>query len=104
MATQALMHFAPPIAAELWELLGSTESLTTKPYPEVDPQYLVEDVVTYVIQVNGKVRGRFELQKGLSQEEVLSHAKADPNVSRFIVDTQIKKVIYVPNKLLNLVI
>ena len=104
MVVQALMPFAPHLAEELWEMLGCKEVLAYHPWPKVEEKYLVEETSTYVIQINGKLRGRFELPKGLSQEELVDHARKDPHVSRFLDDKEIRKVIYVPDKLLNLVV
>lgn len=78
-------------------------SLPSAPWPTVDPQYLIEQNVTYVIQVNGKVRARYELPKEISQENILSIAKKDQTISKYLHGT-IKKVIFVPGKLLNIVI
>ncbi|NGX42580.1 MAG: Leucine--tRNA ligase [Chlamydiae bacterium] len=104
MATQALMPFAPHLAEEAWEILGGEGELAYHPWPEVDESYLHEEITTYVVQVNGKLRGRFDLPKGLTKEEILDFAKKDPNVSRFIDGKEIRKVVFVPDKLLNLVI
>jgi len=104
MLTQVLMPFAPHIAEEGWELLGFQESLTTHPWPRVDPKYLMEEQVTYIIQINGRVRGRFRMPKGLSQEEILVLAKKEPNICRHIEKKTIRKVIFVPDKVLNLVV
>ncbi len=104
MAVQALMPFAPHIAEELWEMLGSKEPLAYHPWPEVEPRYLIDDNATYVVQVNGKVRGRFELAKGLSQDEILAIAKEDKNISRYLEGKELRKIVFVPDKLLNLVI
>ena len=75
MATQALMPFAPHLAEEIWELLGCKESLSYAPYPTVDEKYLHDATVTYVVQINGKVRGKFELPKDETQEVVLEAAR-----------------------------
>lgn len=104
MAAQALMPFAPHLAEEVWQLLGFTESLSTAPWPEIDKKHLADETVTYVIQVNGKVRGRFEMDKGLSKEELLEYAQNDPHVSKYIDGKEIRKAIFVPDKLLNLVV
>jgi leucyl-tRNA synthetase len=104
MATIALMPFAPHLAEEVWSELGFNESLSTAPWPVVNPDYLTEDSVTYVVQVNGKVRGRIEMKKGLTKEDLLEYAHNDPNVSRFLDGKEIRKVIFVPDKLLNLVV
>ncbi len=104
MATQALMPFAPHIAEELWEHLGCTESLSYCPFPELNKKYLEDEQVTYVVQVNGKLRGRFDLPKDRNQDEIFALAKDLETVQRFIDGQEIVKLIFVPNKLLNIVI
>lgn len=104
MAVQALAPFAPHLAEEVWETLGFKESLSYARFPAADPIYLEDAVITYVVQVNGKVRGRFDLPKDQSQEAVLEAAKHNPNISKFLDGMTLEKVVYVPNKLLNLVV
>jgi leucyl-tRNA synthetase len=104
MATQALMPFAPHIAEEIWEIMGYKESLSTFPYPTINPRYLEDDVITYVVQVNGKLRGRFDLPKDQSQEFVMKAALMHPNIAKFLEGMEIVKVIFVANKLLNYVV
>lgn len=103
MAVHALNPFAPHLAEELWEILGGKGDLSFIPFPEVDEAYLVEETVTYVVQVNGKLRGRFDLPKDQSKEEILENAMQNPNISRFLEGADIRKVIFVPNKILNIV-
>lgn len=103
MVIQSLYAFAPHICEEAWEHLGGTESLTYLPFPKVDPKYLVDETATYVIQVNGRLRNSFELAKGKNKEELLSLAKEDPKVSKYL-EGEIRKVIFVPDKLLNIVV
>lgn len=104
MVTQALMPMAPHLAEEVWELTGGKGELAYLPYPEVDESYLHDETAMYIIQVNGRVRAKSELAKGLSEEQVLEKAKADQNVLRFLEGNEIGKVIYVPDKLLNIVL
>ncbi len=104
MAIHALDPFAPHLAEELWEILGGEGELSEIPFPEVDEAYLVEEMITYVVQVNGKLRGRFELPKDQTKEQVLERALQNPNISKYVEGAEIKKVIFVPNKLLNIVI
>lgn len=104
MATQCLYPFAPHIAQEVWSLLGCQESLSYAPFPKAEPKYLEDETVTYVVQINGKVRCRFELPKDQSQEQIVEAAKKDPNIQKYLGGAEITKVIFVPNKLLNLVI
>lgn len=104
MAVQALMPFAPHVAEEIWEILGCTENLTTHPYPVINPKYLEDDVITYVVQVNGKLRGRFDLPKDQTEDVVMKSAMANPNIAKYVDGMEIVKVIFVSNKLLNLVV
>jgi leucyl-tRNA synthetase len=104
MAVQCLMPLAPHIAEEMWEILGCKESLSYCPFPKADPKYLVDEVITYVVQVNGKLRGRFDLPKDQPQEIVLEAAKKHPGIIKCIDGQKIEKVIFVPNKLMNIVI
>ncbi len=103
MAIQMLMPFAPHLAEELWSHLGFTESLSYCPFPKVDPRYLVDETITYVVQVNGKVRGRFDLPKDQPEERVLAAAKQHPGISKLIDGQEIEKIVFVPNKIMNIV-
>ncbi|HEX2579998.1 MAG TPA: class I tRNA ligase family protein, partial [Rhabdochlamydiaceae bacterium] len=103
MITQALYPFAPHIAEEAWELLGETDSLTYASYPIIDPAYLIDSTTLYVIQINGKVRGKWELPKDKTQEEIMAFVKLQPQLAKHLEGT-IEKIIFVPNKLLSLVI
>jgi leucyl-tRNA synthetase len=99
-----LSPLAPHIAEELWEILGVKEALAYAPYPVADLQ-LAEDLsVTYVIQVNGKLRARLDLPKGESEEKLVDLAKNHRNVAKFLEGVTIKKAIFVPNKLVNFVV
>lgn len=104
MAIQVLMPFAPHLAEEAWEILGCREKLSDFPFPEVDEKYLQDETVTYVVQVNGKVRGRFELPKDQSEELILEAAKKHPIIAKYLDAGKLLKIVFVPNKLLNLVI
>lgn len=104
MATQVLAPFAPHIAEELWQLLGCKESLSYCPFPEADEAFLHDAVITYVVQVNGKVRGRFDLPKDQPEAEVMVAAKKHSGILRYIDGKEIQKVVFVPNKLLNIVV
>lgn len=104
MATLALNPFAPHLAEEVWEILGEKTSISTTPFPEVESKYLEDSVVTYVVQVNGKLRGRFELPKDQPQEVILEAAKKHSTIQKYLAEGELQKVIFVPNKILNLVI
>lgn len=97
-----LSPFAPHIADEVWELAGGEGTLAWTPYPQVDKAHLEDATITYVVQVNGKVRGRFDLPKDQTEQVVLEAALANPLIQNHIQGKEIAKVIFVPNKLLNL--
>ena len=101
---QVLSPFAPHIAEEMWQMLKMPSSLTYTSFPKADPQYLQDDVVTYVIQVNGKLRARLDLPRDQPELIITKLAENHPNVSKFLEAKPIKKVVFVPNKLLNLVV
>lgn len=103
MAAQVLMPFAPHLAEEVWQMLGCTESLSTAPYPAVVESYLHDATATYVVQVNGKVRGKFELPKDQPEGVILDLAKQNPHVYKYLEGMKITKIVFVPNKLLSLV-
>jgi leucyl-tRNA synthetase len=97
--------FAPHIAEELWELLGHGESIFTgSNWPAYDAARAVADTVEFVVQVNGKVRGRMPMRRGISQEDAQAAALAEDNVRRFVEGVEIRKVIFVQDRLLNLVV
>jgi leucyl-tRNA synthetase len=99
-----LAPFAPHLAEELWERLGHTESLAYEPWPEYDEQLLTEDSVDIAVQVLGKLRGLVRVPVDATKEQILEAAKAEPNVQRHIEARTIVKEIYVPGKLVNLVV
>jgi leucyl-tRNA synthetase len=103
VATQILAPFAPHITEEIWQALGYKESIAYALLPDVIESYLYDEMTTYVVQVNGKLRGRFDLPKDQSEEVILELAKKHPNISKHITG-EIKKVFFVKDKLLNLVI
>jgi leucyl-tRNA synthetase len=101
---QLLSPFAPHIAEEMWQMLGCKEELSYMPFPSFDAKYLEDEVVTYVIQVNGKLRGRIDLPKDQTEEVIVDLAKNHPNVQKFLDGKGVVKVVFVPNKLLNMVV
>jgi leucyl-tRNA synthetase len=101
---QLLSPFAPHIAEEMWQMLGESQSLSYMAFPVADPAFLEDEVVTYVIQVNGRLRARLDLPKDQSESVICTMAENHPNVQKFIDGKAIQKVIFVPNKLLNIVL
>ncbi len=104
MAVQVLAPFAPHLAEELWQHLGEQGCIAFAPWPESDPRYLVEEQVTYVVQVNGKVRASLDLAKEEDQATVEQLAKNEPSVAKYLEKGETLKVIFVPGKLLNFVV
>ncbi len=102
-AVQLLHPFAPHIAEEMWEHLGQTELLAFALIPPTDPKYLVDAISTYVIQVNGKIRARLELPTNTPETEALAAAMGCAEVQKYMTG-KILKTVFVPNKLLNLVL
>jgi len=94
----------PHIAQALWQRLGHAEDILAAGWPEVDPAALVQEQVTVVVQVNGKVRARIEAAPGSDREHLQALALAEDNVSRFVGGKQVRKVIVVPDKLVNIVV
>ncbi len=98
-----IQPFAPHIAEELWERLGGTR-LWEAPWPTVDPALLVSDTFTCVAQVNGKVRERIELPRGLDRDEVVRRVRELPKVAEHIAGREVVKEVVVPDKLVNIVV
>ena len=103
-AVTLLSPVTPHICEELWQAMGHTEALAVQPWPVHDEGALVKDEVTLVVQVNGKVRGKFEAPNNAPQDAVQAMAMEQENVSRFIEGKTVRKVIVIPNKLVNIVV
>ena len=99
-----LCPFAPHMAEELWQKLGHASSLALEPWPAFDPALLVEESVEIMVQVNGKLRGKVTLPAGSAQADVVAAAKAASAVLPHVAGKTIRKEIYVPGKLVNLVV
>jgi leucyl-tRNA synthetase len=100
---QLVAAYAPHFAEECWELLGHTGSVFDAGWPAFDPAMLVDNEVDLVVQVNGKVRGKLRVAVDVTQEVAMAAAMADAGIARFAVG-EIKKVIFVPKRLLNIVV
>jgi len=94
---------APHVAEELWSRLGHERSLAHEPFPVADPAYLVEDTVTCIFQVQGKVRGRAEVAPGVSDDDLRALALADVGVQRALDGRGIRTVVVRAPKLVNVV-
>ncbi|MCG2391660.1 leucine--tRNA ligase [Staphylococcus epidermidis] len=98
-----LSPIAPHIGEELWDRLGHENTTTYQPWPTFDESLLVDDEVEIVVQVNGKVRAKINIPKDLSKEEMQDLALSNDNVKMSIEGKEVKKVIAVPQKLVNIV-
>jgi len=94
---------APHIAEELWAKLGHAESLTYVDFPEADPALLVDDMVTCVVQVQGKVRDRLEVAAGISEEDLQTQALAGDRIKAALEGKVVRKVIVRAPNLVNIV-
>jgi leucyl-tRNA synthetase len=99
-----LAPFSPYLAHELWEMLGEKGNLLKAPWPKYDAALAKEEEVEIPVQVNGKLRGRVVVPADSEEEFVLTRALADEKVAAAFAGKQIVKKIYVPGKLVNLVV
>jgi leucyl-tRNA synthetase len=99
-----LAPYAPHFAEECWERLGHATSVMDGPWPAFDEALAAGVVVELVVQVNGRVRGRLQLPRGAAQADVVAAATAEPGVQRFVAGREVRKVVFVPDRLLNLVV
>ena len=99
-----LAPFAPHISEELWHVLGEEGSVCDAKWPEYDEKYLVESSVKYAVSFNGKTRFSIEVPAGMSKEDVEKAALSDAAAEKWIAGKTPKKIIVVPNKIVNIVI
>ena len=99
-----LAPIAPHVAEEMWANLGHGELLAEMPWPEADEAWLVKDTVSMPVQVNGKLRGNIDIQPDTPEKEVEKIALALPAVQRILADSKPKKVVVVPDRIVNVVI
>ena len=101
---QVLSPFAPHITEELWNQIGHKETIHIDNWPKWDDKYLQTDKITIVASVNGKVRAKLEVNSDITEDEAKELALANANVQSFIGDKKPTKVIYVPGRLVNIVV
>jgi len=99
-----LSPFAPHIAEELWSQLGEKKSIFLASWPKYDKKKIVADSVNIAVQVNGKVRAILTVATSVSEDEVKAQALADPKVQTYIVGKTVRKVIYIPGKIVSIVV
>jgi leucyl-tRNA synthetase len=100
---QLIAPFMPHLAEECWEKLGQPGLVCVTPWPEVDPALIAEATITLPIQVNGKRRGEIEAAKDSAEDEVRTRALACPDVRPYLEGLTIRKVVVVPNRIVNIV-
>ncbi len=96
--------YAPHMAEELWHELASGESVHTQEYPEFDEALIKDDTIKLAVQINGKVRAEIEIPADASEDEVREVALANENIKKHLADKEIVKFIYVPGKIVNVVL
>ena len=101
---QILHPFAPFITEELWEILGEKPSILNTKWPSYDQSKTIDDLVTVVFQVNGKLRAKVELEKGLSNDRLIEIALENERVKEYSANCEIVKKIAVPDYLVNIVV
>lgn len=101
---QILAPFAPHITEELWHEMGHDDTVHVGRWPKWDEKYLKSSVMTIIVQVNGKLRAKLELPSDIDKQGVEAAALADENVQKFTNNKPPKKMVYVPGKLVNIVV
>jgi leucyl-tRNA synthetase len=99
-----LAPFAPHTTDELWEKLGHTESIHGASWPLFDPTKAVFETAQVAVQINGKLRATITLPMSASQEAAMEAAEGEANVAKWLENTLVIKVIFVPGKIINFVV
>jgi len=99
-----LAPLAPHLAEELWERLGHRKSIFLEEWPQYDKKLIEEETFQLIIQINGKVRDKIEVKKDITEKEVKELALSQEKIQKWLVNKKPKKVIYIPNRLVNLVV
>jgi leucyl-tRNA synthetase len=99
-----LAPFAPHLAEEIWERMGHTDGIALQPWPSWEEAKLAVDTITIAVQVNGKLRGQVVVPVDVTPTDVLAAARADEGVAKFLANKTLRREIYVPGRLVNLVV
>ena len=97
-----LSPFAPHLAEELWHVLGHQKSISQERWPKYDPELIIDDLVKIAVQINGKLRDVIEAERDINEQDLRVKVEDLPNVKKYLVGQEIKKFIYIPNKLINI--
>ncbi len=101
---QMFAPMMPHLAEECWHRLGHPEMVAQQPWPQPEPELLQQDTITIAVQVNGKRRAEMEVPKDAPKEELEKQALALENVRRAIGEKQVRRVIVVPGRIVNIVV
>jgi leucyl-tRNA synthetase len=101
---QILAPFAPHVAQEIWLSLGEKKDINISEWPPYDEKFIKDDEVKIAVQVNGKVRAEIMINVSEEEEEIKRKASSDESVLKFTTGKEIKKIIYVKNRLVNIVV
>jgi leucyl-tRNA synthetase len=104
MLVLMLSPIAPHIAEELWEMLGFSGGLAKAKWPKYREDLAREEQIEVIVQINGRMRGKIQVETDLGDDETLALAVKDPRISGLIDGKQIERTIVVPNKLVNIVL
>ena len=96
--------FSPHIAEEMWARLGHENLIIKESWPKGNPELAKENTVTIAVQINGKMRGTIEVERDCDQEKVVATAKSLDNVAKQLSDVEPRKIIVVPNRIVNIVL
>ena len=99
-----LAPIAPHMTEELWERAGYAYSIHQQPFPSWDDDLAADEVITLVVQVNGKVRDKLEVPAGIAESEAQELALASPRVQSYTNGKSVSKTVYVPGRLVNVVV
>ena len=99
-----LSPFAPHLAEELWQTNGEKKSIFLSSWPKYDPKKIVDEVKTIAVQINGKVRGTIDVPEGSSESAVKNLALADEKIKKALAGKNVQKMIYVPGRIVNLIV
>lgn len=99
-----LVPFAPHISSELWQQLGNDDFIEKSGWPKWNEELLKTDEIQIIVQVNGKLRGKIKVSPSASKDQILDLAKSEENVLKHLTGKQVVKEIFVPNKIVNLVV
>jgi len=102
--TKLLAPFIPHTAEELWQRLGYVNSIAYEPWPEFDENLAKENLINFAIQVNGKLRANIEIDANAEKEDVLFQSKENERIKAYLDGKELIKEIYVPGRLINLVV